>query len=380
MTAAPPSLTETPDPLDALIQPLKSLTVPPPPAPIRSEAVMDVLSDVLRVVRLSGSVFFTADFSAPWSVESPTANKLASVVMPHGECMVLFHILVEGECEVVCQGHAATRMEAGDVIVFPRGEQHTMRSDDAGAPAPLMSIFPSDRRDQPPLLSYGGGGRTSRFVCGYLNCDQRFSPLVEALPTMLIVRSRDEYSAVEAIDTRGTRPTVLPPGSGNWLGTTLKFTVSEARTDRPGNAAILGRLTELMFVEIVREYMQRLPSTHGGWLAGLNDPYVGKALGLLHADPARDWTVDELAREIAVSRSVLAQRFTELVGEAPMKYLAGWRMQLAQQMMREGSRNIQEIATRVGYESEAAFNRAFKRVTGRPPATWRKGVLNATPA
>ena len=120
--------------------------------------------------------------------------------------------------------------------------------------------------------------RTSRFVCGYLNCDQRFSPLVEALPTMLLVRSRDDYSAIEAMDASGSRPTVVPQGSGTWLGTTLKFTINEARTARPGNAAMLGRLTELMFVEILREYMHRLPAEQGGWLAALNDPHVGKAL------------------------------------------------------------------------------------------------------
>lgn len=195
---------------------------------------------------------------------------------------------------------------------------------------------------------------------------------------MLLVRSRDDYSAIEAIDARGSRPTVVPQGSGTWLGTTLKFTINEARAARPGNAAMLGRLTELMFVEILREYIQGLPADEGGWFAGLNDPYVGKALRLLHANPVRDWTVDQLAREVAVSRSVLAQRFTELVGEAPMRYLANWRMQLAKQMMREGARNIQEVATRVGYDSEAAFNRAFKRVTGFPPATWRKGALSAS--
>jgi AraC-like DNA-binding protein len=191
---------------------------------------------------------------------------------------------------------------------------------------------------------------------------------------MLLVRSRDDYAAIEAIDAQGTHPTGVPEGSGTWLGTTLRFTINEARAARPGNGAMLGRLTELMFVEILREYMQRLPTQQGGWLASLNDPYVGKALRLLHANPVRDWTVDELAREVAVSRSVLAQRFTELVGEAPMRYLAGWRMQLAKQMMREGARNIQDVATRVGYESEAAFNRAFKRATGSPPATWRKGA------
>jgi AraC-like DNA-binding protein len=213
-------------------------------------------------------------------------------------------------------------------------------------------------------------------VCGYLNCDQRFSPLIEALPTMLVVRSRNDYSGIDAIDAGGSRPLSVPQGSGTWLGTTLEFTFNEARAARPGNAAILGRLTELMFVEILREYMQRLTDDQGGWLAGLNDPYVGKALQVMHANPARDWTVDDLAREVAISRSVLAQRFSELVGETPMRYLANWRMQLAKQMMRDGSSNIQEVATRVGYDSEAAFNRAFKRATGSPPAAWRKGALS----
>ena len=335
---------------------------------------MDVLSDVLRVVRLSGAVFFTADFSAPWALESPIPEMLASAVMPEAECVVLFHILVEGECEVVCQQHSVTTMETGDVIVFPRGDQHTMRSHGAKTPTPLTSIFSPGRYDEPPQLSYGGGGRTSRFVCGYLNCDQRFSPLVEALPTMLLVRSRDDYSSIDAVDASGSRPTVVPQGSGTWLGTTLKFTINEARAARPGNAAMLGRLTELMFVEILREYMHRLPANHGGWLAGLNDAHVGKALRLLHANPMRNWTVDELARESAISRSALAERFTQLVGEAPIRYLANWRMQLAKQMLREGAHSVQEVATRVGYESEAAFNRAFKRATGSPPATWRKGA------
>ncbi len=336
---------------------------------------MDVLSDVLRVVRLSGSVFFTADFSSPWSIESPLPERLASAVMPEAECIVLFHILVEGECQVLCERHPTVTMESGDVVVFLRGDPHTMRSYDPAIPTPLTSIFSPGRYDEPPLLSYGGGGKTSRFVCGYLNCDQRFAPLVDGLPTILLIRARDDYSAIEAVDASGVRPTEVPQGSGTWLGTTLKFTINEARTARPGNAAMLGRLTELMFVEILREYMHRLPAEQGGWLAGLNDPHVGKALRLLHASPGRDWTVDDLAREVAVSRSVLAQRFTDLVGDAPMRYLAGWRMQLAKQMMRDGARNIQDVATRVGYDSEAAFNRAFKRATGSPPATWRKGAL-----
>jgi len=335
---------------------------------------MDVLSDVLRVVRLSGAVFFTADFSSPWAIESPIPEMLAPVI-PDAECVVLFHILVDGECEVVCRKHSVTAMQAGDVIVFPRADQHTMRSHDATRSAPLMSIFSPGNHDGPPQLSYGGGGRTARFVCGYLNCDQRFGPLVEALPTMLVIRSRDDYSAIEAVDTSGSRPTDVPKGSGTWLATTLKFTINEAKTARPGNVAMLGRLTELMFVEILREYMQCLPASAKGWLAGVNDPHVGKALRLIHAEPQRNWTVEDLAREAAVSRSVLAKRFTDVLGEAPMKYLANWRMQLAKQMMRDGVRNIQEVATRVGYDSEAAFNRAFKRATGAPPAAWRKAAI-----
>jgi AraC-like DNA-binding protein len=339
---------------------------------------MDVLSDVLRVVRLSGAVFFTADFSSPWALESPIPEMLASAVMPQAECIVLFHILVDGECEVECGGLPVATMKSGDVIVFPRGEQHTMRSHGAGTPAPLSSIVSLGRHDDPVQLSYGGGGRISRFVCGYLNCDQRFGPLVDSLPTMMMVRGRDDYSSIDAVDATGSRPTVMPQGSGTWLGTTLKFTVNEARAARPGSTAMLGRLTELMFVELLREYMHRLPASEGGWLAGLNDPQVGKALRLLHADPGRDWTVDDLAREIAMSRSVLAQRFTELVGESPMRYLAGWRMQLAKEMMRDGVRTIQEVAACVGYDSEAAFNRAFKRATGSPPAAWRKRALTAS--
>jgi AraC family transcriptional regulator, alkane utilization regulator len=339
---------------------------------------IDVLSDVLRVVRLSGAVFFTAEFSSPWAIQSPPPEALASIVMPDAECVVLFHILIDGECVVECRSHPPVTMGTGDVIVFPHGHSHTMGSRNAVKATPIGAVFTPGSRDELPQVCFGGGGLTSRFVCGYLNCDQRFSPLIGALPTMLLVRSRDDYAGIEAVDAGGPRPTAVPRGTGTWLGTTIKFTINEARSARPGNTAVLGRLTELMFLEILREYMQQLPEDHGGWLAGLNDPHVGKALGLLHANPTRNWTVEELSREAAMSRSTLAERFTQLVGEAPMRYLANWRMQLARQMLREGTHSVQEVATRVGYESEAAFNRAFKRATGSPPATWRRGVLGVT--
>jgi len=323
-------------------------------------------------------VFFTAEFSSPWAVESPPPEALPSMVMPGAECVVLFHVLIEGECLVECQSYPSVRMEIGDVIVFPHGHSHTMGSRDTVKAIPIGEVFTPGSRDDLPRICFGGGGRPSRLLCGYLNCDQRFSPLIGALPTILLVRSRDDYADIEAIDAEGRRPTAVPRSTGTWLGTTIKFTINEARSSRPGNTALLGRLAELMFVEILREYMQQLPEDHGGWLAGLNDPHVGKALRLLHESPMRNWTVDELSREVGMSRSGLAERFTLLVGDAPMRYLANWRMRLAKQLPREGTASIQEIATRVGYESEAAFNRAFKRATGSPPATWRRGASSVS--
>ena len=338
---------------------------------------MDILSDVLRVVRLSGSVFFSAEFSSPWALDSPNPELLASIVLPHAECMVLFHILTEGECFVFCNTHPPVKMQAGDVIIFPHCEPHTMCSHPGTKPTPINAVFSQSSPDATLQVAFGGGGKKARFICGYLNCDQRFNPMLGALPTMLVVRCSNDYAMVEAIDQNGARPAQVQQGSGTWLSTTLKFTINEARAARPGNAAVLGRLAELMFLEILRQYMQQLPAGQPGWLAGVNDAQVGKALRLMHANPAHDWTVSELAREAAVSRSALAERFTQLIGESPMRYLARWRVQLAKQMLRDSDSNIAEIATRVGYESEAAFNRAFKRSAGSPPAAWRKHVLTS---
>lgn len=291
--------------------------------------------------------------------------------------MALFHILTEGECIVTCKAYPPVKMEAGDVIIFPHGDAHTMCSHNGAKPTPIRAVFSQASPDALRQVAFGGGGKKSRFLCGYLNCDQRFNPLIGALPTMLLVRSRDEYAAVEAIDRNGVRPAQVPRDSGTWLGTTLKFTINEAKAARPGNAAMLGRLTELMFVEILREYMRQLPADQGGWLAGLNDPHVGKALRLMHANPAHNWTVTRLARETGMSRSALAERFTHLIGESPIRYLAGWRIQLAKQLLRDGPSGVAEVAAHVGYQSEAAFNRAFKRVAGSPPAAWRRSAISA---
>jgi AraC-like DNA-binding protein len=335
---------------------------------------MDVLSDVLRSVRLCGSAFFTAEFSSPWALDSPNPDLLATVVMPEAEHVSLFHVLMEGQCLLECERHPRVEMESGDVVVFPHGHAHTMRSEDAAPSTSLHHVLSRPSADALPHVSLGGGGRRTRFICGYLNCNQRFAPLFEALPSVLVVRRRTDYGTVEAIDGTPREPADVPQESSTWLATTLKFTVNEAVAARPGNAAMLGRLTELMFVEIVREYMQQLNPRERGWLAALRDPSVGKALRLLHESPMRPWTVDLLAHDVAISRSGLAQRFTRLLGESPMKYLSEWRIHLAKQMLRDRDDNIQNIAERIGYESQFAFNRAFKKATGSPPAVWRRAA------
>jgi AraC-like DNA-binding protein len=339
---------------------------------------MDVLSDVLRVVRLSGALFFTAELSAPWALESPDRALLATV-LPNAECLALFHVLVDGECWVDTAGHPTVHLHTGDVIIYPHSHPHIMRSAPGVRSVPINKVLPTGSGDQLALLRHGGGGNKSRFLCGYLGCDQRFAPLIGALPAMLLVRSRNGQAAVETVRRDGKKSADVHHSAGTWLCTTLGYTIHEAASSRPGNAAMLGRLTEIMFLDIVREYMQQLPPGQTGWLAGLRDPHVGKALGLMHAEPARHWTVDQIAREAGTSRSALAERFTELLGEAPMHYLATWRIHLARQMLCDPARSIPDIAVRVGYESEAAFGRAFKRLVGTPPAAWGRAAKDPRP-
>jgi AraC-like DNA-binding protein len=336
---------------------------------------MDVLSDVLRVVRLTSAVFFTARFSSPWSIESPPPDQLARSLSLRAESIAMFHVLVEGQCWVSFGDLAAVKMEASDVLIFPRGDPHVLSSHVGARPRPIGSLLPSQRSEEIPQLDYGGGGERTRFVCGYLHCDQDFNPLIGALPTLLCVRGREGGgqrlpSEAEAAE----RPGVVLVGADGWLATTLRHTVEQADATDPGSSAMLARLTELLYLDVLRRYMQQLPSGQIGWLAGVRDPEVGRALRLLHARPDRPWTVEDLAREVGVSRSALAQRFTELTGEAPMRYLTAWRIQLAKHLLLQAALPIAEVADRVGYESEAAFNRAFKREVGAPPVKWRKGI------
>ena len=324
---------------------------------------MDALSEVLRVVRLNSAVFFNARFSAPWCFSSPAAATVMEALHPGAERLVIFHLLTEGECRVEVDGAPPATLRAGEIIVFPHGDAHLMASG-AGVPPGPPADLPALLRRGPRELCAGGGGPATKFICGFLSCDPRLCrPILTALPRVLTVSLRGQEE----------------PG---WLEHSIRYAVAEAAAARAGGAGVLAKLSEVLFIETLRRHMEQLPPEQTGWLAGVRDRTVGKALALIHSQPAQAWTVERLARECNISRSVLAERFTHYVGQSPMQYLMHWRMALAAGMLRSSSLSITRVAQDVGYETDPAFSRAFRREFGMPPAAWRSGQrqLAGTPS
>lgn len=318
----------------------------------------DVLSDVLRAVRLTGAVYFDFDLSSPWVAETPPAREIAATVMPGAQRVIEYHLIARGACWGHAVGQEPIRLQEGDLFVLPQGDAHVLSSAPGMRAAPDMSKFARRTTPLPLVYELGGGGpERARLVCGFLGCDERpFNPLLTALPPVI------HLSAAGPDTTNG------------WLGMLLNIAVRESGSARAGAENVLARLSELMFVEAIRRYLETLPPAQTGWLAGLRDPVVGRALAALHGEAREPWTVERLARLVGVSRSVLAERFTEMVGQPPMQYLALWRMQLASRLLTEGGR-VAAVAGAVGYESEAAFSRAFKKLVGQAPAAWRRSTV-----
>jgi AraC-like DNA-binding protein len=316
---------------------------------------MDTLSDVLRGVRLTGAVFFAIDASDPWVAEMPPAAAIAPHIMPGVEHVIEYHVITSGSCWGGLAGERAVELQAGDVIVFPQGDPHVIASGPAMRARPDLDAYRYATQRQLPLAVslQGGGSQRARLICGFLGLDARpFNPLLAALPR--VIHSRGSGDA------------------GSVLRHLVEAAVAETAAPRPGSDGVLGRLSELLFVEIVRRYLDTLPPETAGWFAGLRDETVGRALHRLHDRPAHTWTLDELARDVAVSRSVLAERFTQFVGVPPIQYLAQWRIQLAASLLRTSTASLGEIAGRVGYGSEAALSRAFKRWVGVAPGPYRR--------
>jgi len=312
---------------------------------------MDALSETLRVVRLIGAIFINAKFTAPWCYHSPHADSAAPVLEPGAERVVIWHLITEGECYVEMPDQPPVKLIAGDAVVFPQGHAHRMTSE-PGLPPAKGSRLDAVLARRPRQLNYGGGGATTRLLCGYLACDSRLAKMLLAgLPSLV------------KINVRGSN-------AGAWLEASVRYALKEARSPRPGGAGVLAKLAEVLFIEVLRIYMQQ--ENRSGWLAGVGDRIVGAALTALHKNPAQAWTLEDLARTAGTSRSVLAERFQQLVGSSPMQYLTQWRMLLAANALRNSNAPLARIAEGVGYQTDTAFIRAFRREFGAPPANWRR--------
>jgi AraC-like DNA-binding protein len=318
---------------------------------------MDALSQTLKVVRLVGAIFINARFTAPWCYKSPAAAAAAPVLEPGAERVVIFHLVTEGECYAQIEQGPAVRLAAGDVALFPHGDAHLMCSQPGVPPAPGTRLEQVLAR-RPRQLVYGGGGAATRLVCGYMACDTRLAQMLLAgLPALLKVSIRGSTAGI-------------------WLEASVRYALAEARSPRPGGAGVLAKLAEVLFIETLRLYMsQQDGANRTGWLAGVGDRIVGGALNAMHARPGHPWTLDELARTAGTSRSVLAERFLKLVGSSPMQYLTQWRMLLAANLLRGSNAPLARIAEEVGYQTDTAFGRAFRREYGAPPAAWRRSGM-----
>jgi len=314
---------------------------------------MDVLSEVLKVVKLEGAVFFNAEFSAPWCLSSSGSIGMAPFLSPFPGHLILYHLLTEGHAYAKLPQGRREELNAGDIVILPHGDAHFLGNGSA-KPVDSFKTFAKNLSQGLKVARFGGGGEITKFVCGYMACDPRLSEVFLAgLPKIFKVHVADEPS-------------------GHWLQNSIRFTVGEASGSNAGSSLVLAKLSEVLFVETLRRYINALPPNHTGWLAGTRDPAIGQALALLHKDPAHPWTISDLARRTGLSRTRLVERFGHFVGKAPMTYLAQWRLQLAAEMLQSTDAGVAEVAAEVGYGSEAAFSRAFKREFNCPPAQFRR--------
>lgn len=314
------------------------------------EPATDLITEALQQVRLSGVVLFRVDLRSPWCFR--TVGDME--VPPQASHMTVFHVVLEGECWVGLEADPPQLFRAGDAVILPRSDIHWLGDRPDGIPIPVSELYGDTPLSQLCDVRLGGDGARTRILCGFLGYERAaFTPLYDALSPLFRVRMGEG-------------------GSGPSLDSLLRYAEEEVLSQRPGSTGLRLRMTELLFVEALRRHMASLPQDEAGWLAAVRDPVVGCAMGLLHATPERQWTVPALAQASASSRSVLSERFNTLLGEPPMHYLTRWRMHLAARRLRDSRDSIETIAEALGYQSPAAFQRAFKRQMGATPAQWRR--------
>ena len=315
---------------------------------------MDALSEFLRVIRLDSAIFFNAEFSEPWCYASPESRMLAPLLARGDGHVIIYHLLCDGRAYARLPGGDRVSLAAGDLVTFPHGDGHLLGSGPSVTPIDAGTALPGLIDRGLGLMHFGGGGATCRFICGFLVCDPQLSQAcLSGLPPLLKVSIRDDPS-------------------GQWLENSLRFSVTQAANREAGAGAMLAKLSEVVFAETLRRYVGGLPEGQTGWLAGARDAEVGRALALIHHRPAHPWSVADLAREAGLSRTVFSERFRHFLGEPPMGYLTRWRLQVGARALTSTSHSVAQIATEAGYESEAAFNRAFKRQYRMPPARYRR--------
>jgi len=315
---------------------------------------MDVLSEVLRVVRLEGALFFNGEFSAPWCLRSSGSTGIATYLSPGAGHLIPYHYLTEGRAYAGLPEGKREELTAGDIVIFPHGDAHLLGNGSPEKPVDSFQTFAKNLTQGLKLARFGGGGEITRFVCGFMGCEPRLSEVFLAgLPKMLKVHVANEPS-------------------GQWIENSIRFSVGDGNESNAGSGLVFAKLSEVLFVETLRRYINALPPDQIGWLAGARDPIIGQSLALLHKEPAHPWTVSNLARRMGLSRTRFAERFRHFLGESPIAYLAQWRLKLGAEILQSTEDSVAEVAAAVGCGSEAAVNRAFKREFDCPPAQFRR--------
>jgi AraC-like DNA-binding protein len=315
----------------------------------------DPFESALRRLRLEGAVFLRAEYREPWAYQSLPGPATARILRPGTDRVILFHVVAGGTCWVQVADEERHWASAGDVIVLPYGDQHRMGGIGESESVPLMTIMEAPPWTRMPLIRHGAGGDLTDVVCGFLHSDDvLFDPSLRAFPSVFVVRPTGASGA-------------------EWVRANVAYALAQADASPVGPDAIPTRLPEMLLIEVLRQHLATAPAADHGWLAALRDPVLNPALSALHAEPGRRWTATELARVSAVSRSGLDDRFRQVLGRSPIRYLTEWRMHLAEDLLASTDLGVAAVARRVGYDADEAFSRAFKRAHGQSPASWRAG-------